>query len=200
MDAIETETIDQNGHTYRIAIYADPDASNPLDDWSETGTILSLDRVHRRFDSDEVESAIQKNPDAVVLNYIEHGCCRWAVVGEMPAGANCTWDSVAFAGVWIPDAETLASAKNYGGSTRRHFMRKRAREACEAYTRWCNGEVYGYDIDRVTTCAHCGEESKESLDSCWGFYGLDYCRSEAKAIVEARSEPPGAVEIHHDSD
>ena len=94
-------------------------------------------------------------------------------------------DSVSFAGVWLPDVETLQSARNYGGRTRQHFMRKRARQACEAYTQWCNGDVYGYEIERVTTCAHCGEESAESLESCWGFYGLDCCRSEAQASLQA---------------
>ena len=84
------------------------------------------------------------------LSYYEHGLCLWSVAGELPAGARCPWDSVAFAGVWLPDAETLASARNYGGRTRRHFMRKRARQACDAYTQWCNGDVYGYEIERVT--------------------------------------------------
>ena len=65
-------------------------------------------------------------------------------------------------------------------------LRKRARQACEAYTQWCNGEVYGYDIERLTACPHCGQETAESIDSCWGFYGLDYCRSEAQAAAEAR--------------
>jgi hypothetical protein len=50
MEAIETKTVEQDGQTYRISIYADPDAVNPLDDWSEMGTILSLNRRHVNFD------------------------------------------------------------------------------------------------------------------------------------------------------
>ena len=38
MDAIETKTIEHDGQTYRIAIYPDADAPNPLEDWSEMGT------------------------------------------------------------------------------------------------------------------------------------------------------------------
>jgi hypothetical protein len=99
----------------------------------------------------------------------------------LPAGARCPWDSVAFAGVWLPDAETLVSARNYGGFTRRMFMRKRAREACDVYTQWCNGEVYGYQVERVIACGTCGGEHAEAVDSCWGFFGLDQCLSEARA-------------------
>src|SRR5271157_1187896 len=197
MDAIETETIEQDGQTYRLAVYADPDASNPLEDWSEMGRLLSLNRRHGNFDPAGVEDALENNPDAVKLSYFEHGQCLWSVAGELPATARCRFDSVSFAGVWLPDSETLASARNYGGRTRQLFMRQRARQACDAYTQWCNGDVYGYEVERVTTCyevervttcAHCGEESKEPLDSCWGFYGLDYCLGEAKAAVEAMAK------------
>jgi hypothetical protein len=52
----------------------------------------------------------------------------------------------AFAGVWMPDTEMLASARNYGGFTRRAFLRRRARQACEADTQWCTGDVYGYRL------------------------------------------------------
>jgi hypothetical protein len=183
MDAIETETVERDGQTFRIRIYADPDAPNPLKDWSEMGSILSLNRRHVNFDPTGIEEAIESNPDAVPLSYFEHGLCRWSVAGELPAGARCPFDSVAFAGVWQPDAETLASARNFGGFTRRMFLRKRARQACEAYTQWCNGEVYGYEVERLTNCGQCGHEQAEQVESCWGFYRLDYCLSEARAAV-----------------
>jgi hypothetical protein len=103
----------------------------------------------------------------------------------LPRSARCPFDSVELAGVWLPDAQTLSSARNYGGSTRRHFMRLRARQACDVYTQWCNGDVYGYEVWRLTACSHCGEESAEAVDSCWGFYGMDNALSEAKnALAE----------------
>ena len=187
MDAIQTETIEHDGQSYRIAIYPDGDTVDPLEDWSEMGTILSLNRRHNNFDSDGVEDALGNNPDAVPLSYFEHGLCRWAVAGELPAGARCPWDSVPFAGVWLPDAATLASARPYGGWTRRQFMRKRARQACEVYTQWCNGDVYGIEITRIVTCPCCGEGKEEPVESCWGYYGLEDCLAEARAMVAARS-------------
>ncbi|APW58628.1 hypothetical protein [Paludisphaera borealis] len=183
MDAIETRTVEQNGQTYRITIYADEDAPNPLEDWSEMGAILSLSRRHANFDPDGIEEAIESNADAVPLSYYEHGSCLWCVAGELPAGAACPWDSVRFAGLWLPDADTLESARNYGGRTRFHFMRKRARQACGAYTLWCNGEVYGYEVERIVTCGECDGEKADPVDSCWGFFGLEVCRVEAAAAV-----------------
>lgn len=187
MDTIETTTVERDGQTFRIRIYPDGDAPNPLDDWGEMGTILSLNRRHRNFHPSRVEFEIENNPDAVPLSYFEHGLCRWAVAGELPAECRCRFDSVVFAGVWLPDAATLASARNYGGFTRRMFMRKRARQACDAYTQWSNGEVYGYQIERLTVCPECGQEGAEAVDSCWGFYGLDDCRSEAESAAGRRN-------------
>ena len=189
METVATETVEHDGQTYRITVYPDGDAPNPLEDWSEMGQILSLNRRHVNFDGAGVEAAIEDNPDAVPLSYFEHGLCLWSVAGELPAGCRCPFDSVALAGVWLPDAATLESAARYGGRTRRHFMRKRARQACDAYTRWCNGEVYGYAIERITTCPACGDEQAEAVDSCWGFFGLDDCLSEARATCVAVNPP-----------
>jgi hypothetical protein len=185
MDAIETKTVLLDGQTYRITIYPDGDARNPLEDGDEMGSILSLNRRHVNFDPEGIELAIETNPDAVPLSYFEHGLCLWAVAGELPPGASCRWDSVEFAGMWLPDAQTLASARNYGGRTRRHFMRKRARQACGLYTGWCNGEVYGYEVELITVCPCCGEEQARPVESCWGCFGLDYCLAEARAVLAA---------------
>jgi hypothetical protein len=45
----------------------------------------------------------------------------------------------------------------------------------ETYSQWANGEVYGYDVQ---------DKEGNSLDSCWGFYGIDYCREEALSQAE----------------
>jgi hypothetical protein len=62
------------------------------------------------------------------------------------------------------------------------------RQACELYTRWCNGEVYGYEVERIVACPACGVETPEPVDSCWGFYGLDECRGEAVSIVTSSAK------------
>ena len=42
--------------------------------------------------------------------------------------------------------------------------------ACETLTDWCNGSIYGYVVE---------DPDGNHLDSCWGFYGIDYCKHEA---------------------
>jgi hypothetical protein len=189
MEAISTEAVCHHGETFRITIYANPHAGNPLEDWGEMGRILSRNRRHANHMPGSVDELLEENPDAVPLSYYEHGLCLWRVAGELPAHLHCPWDSVGIAGFWLPDADTLESARNYGGWTRRQFMRRRAREACEAYTQWVNGDVYGYEIERVVTCPDCGEDSAEAVDSCWGFYGFGACLSEAKSHLASAAPP-----------
>lgn len=183
MRAIHMETVEGNGSTFRITLYPDHDAPNPLEDWDELGSILSLNRRHSSFDPDRVYEAIRHNPDAVPLRYFEHGLCRWSVSDELSEGFGCPWDSVAFAGVWLPDEHTLASARDHGGDARRHFLLERAQEACEVFTQWCNGDVYGYELYQVTLCPCCGSEQVTSLESCWGIYGINECRAAAMAAT-----------------
>ena len=189
MNAIETMTVEHKSQTFRIRIYPDCDAPNPLEDWSEMGTLLSLNRRHANYHPASIDDLLDNNPDAVPLSYYEHGLCLWSVAGELPAGANCPFDSVGIAGILASRLRNAESAKNYGGWTRRQFMRKRARQACDAYTQWCNGDVYGYDVENISVCPHCGEQTSEAIDSCWGFYGLDNCRNEAQSAIREGGQP-----------
>ena len=45
----------------------------------------------------------------------------------------------------------------------------------EVYRQYMEGDIYGFVIE---------DEEETHLDSCWGFYGLDDCLSEAKSIAE----------------
>jgi hypothetical protein len=185
MDIIESETVELNGKTYRISIDPDGAAPNPLEDWSEMGTILSLNRRHVNFAPDRIEAAVDDDGDAVPLSYFEHGLCRWSVAGEPPSPLGCPFDSVPFAGLWLPDDATRASASGYRGPERRSFLRERARQASDVYSQWCNGEVYAYEIRRVTICSGCGEEQAEIIDQCGGFYEWEDCWNAARAVLTA---------------
>jgi hypothetical protein len=182
--AIESETVELDGQTYRISISLDDAPPNPLEDWSEMGTILSLNRRHVNFDPAGIGEAIN-DPDAVPLGYFEHGRCLWSVAGELPPVACCPWDSMPFAGLWLPDDATRDSASGYGDPERRSFLRERARQASDVYSQWCNGEVSAYEIRRVTIGSGSGEEQAEIIDRCGGFYEREDCWNAARAALTA---------------
>lgn len=118
------------------------------------------------------------------------------VKGTMSNMPDFNWDGVNFAGIWIPDKECIASvdiwekeAKEKGEQFNRNDkFKEMAEQACKTYTAYCNGEVYGYQLElyRLQNDSdgaieeHGNYEHLDQLfeDSCWGFYGddIDYMK------------------------
>jgi hypothetical protein len=68
--------------------------------------------------------------------------------------------------------------EEYGGRlTKKRMERaeKCLRQEVATYDEFLTGQVYGYVIEA---------EDGRDVDSSWGFYGLDYCRKEAKSSAE----------------
>jgi hypothetical protein len=45
---------------------------------------------------------------------------------------------------------------------------------CKALDQYLTGDVWGYVIK---------DKDGETIDSCWGFYGHDYCETEGKSML-----------------
>jgi hypothetical protein len=62
-------------------------------------------------------------------------------------------------------------------------LSKQARKAAESkvaeWNQYLSGDVWGYAVE---------DESGETLDSCWGFYGHDYCKSEGESMLKFHQE------------
>ena len=153
--AIRTFSI--NG--YRVSIFQDETAPNPLRDMDEMGIIMSPSRNSVNFNP-AIEDA-REHPGMVDLGRTTNG------------------------DIWIPDNATMESAKLLTGQERADFMAERARQAIESFHRWLRGDVYGYVIDRVSKCECCSQEVVKHIDSCWGFYGFDDCVAEATSEAKA---------------
>jgi len=49
------------------------------------------------------------------------------------------------------------------------------------FNQYLRGEIFGYVIE---------DKSEEDKDSCWGFYGMDYCIEQAKEAAGYEPPPP----------
>lgn len=64
-----------------------------------------------------------------------------------------------------------------------------AEQACQQYTDWCNGNCYGYTVERHTRAdADSSWEFVEEVDSCWGYVGGDYAESVLAEAMEQYKE------------
>lgn len=181
-----------------VTLAHDSDAQNPLEDSDGMGRIQSLGRRHgNRITAEEFATVMADDKDAVALSYFEHGNCQWFVRSEQNRHIpDFQWDGVDVAGVWTPDAYLRDDeAKGLKGAERAAKMREWAVQACETYTSWCNGEVYGYIIEvyavRLDDSGEVCEDRDvyqalgEPLyeDACWGHVGSDWAREATRDAV-----------------
>lgn len=206
-------------HILFIGLHYDPDASNPLEDCDGIGEIEAIDsRRHSGISLELALSRMWRDEDIIPLRFRDGNLCEWSVSPEadeafrtiratrhaaLLLGRDQDEALEAFdpdwanhiGGIWTPDKCVRDSYTGQDGLSRRDWMVKQAEGACETYTDWCNGSVYGYDVrlyklrktsdgepfDRLDDY-RLDKEVKE--DSCWGFYGWDYFVDEVKSVIK----------------
>jgi hypothetical protein len=153
--------------------------------WDNLGTMVMF---HKRYDLgdkdhgyrsedyngwDELEKAIRKEKDASVCIPIfgyDHGGLTINT-----SGFSCPWDSGQLGFVFVSDEKLK---KEFGRKRITDALLDRAREILrnevETYDQYLTGDVWGYIIE---------DEDGEHIDSCWGFFGHDYCQKEAEEML-----------------
>jgi hypothetical protein len=181
----------------------DSDAENPMDQYAN-GTIHSFSSNHANFigyDKDDEVRALVTNSDNVVLQYSEHGSCRWSVQGDDVPGEDFNWDGVRFGGIWVSDEEVLANVNVTDPSLKREAIVKYAQGVCEVFTDWCNGECFEYRIEvyplvkynddaPITSRSYYQDSPVEpDEDACGNFVGYDGFEDSAnEALTELLGE------------
>lgn len=128
------------------------------------------DNVLWDYDTEVEDCYKGPDPDAVLLDLYEHSGCIWSVHNS---GPNCRWDTSGGAATWIPnDCLRLELDSCTNPQDRRDMAVKFAEQACEAYTSYCNGDVYGCVVEVFELKDEAWVQVSE--DSCWGFIGYDY--------------------------
>jgi hypothetical protein len=89
---------------------------------------------------------------------------------------SCPWDSgqVGFIYVLLDKARADFNVKRIGRRVRRRAIESLEQEV-KTYSEYLQGEVYGYTVER---------EDGETIDSCFGFFGFDLCKSEATSAAQ----------------
>lgn len=175
------ETIERDGFT--AYIYYDTDTPNPRKDWDNFGKIVSRKLTsdeHFEFSGDsetDIKRLKQEFGATVILPiYMDsHG-------GDTvnTTGFSCPWDSRQVG--WI-FATTEDICKIYGCKRVYPVIRRKVKQLLineiKTYDQYIRGEVYGYVLF---------DNAGNEIDSCWGFYGLDYVKEEVNSIIDYRSK------------
>lgn len=177
----ETETIGK----YQIEIIQDSDPESPRE-WDNLGTMVCF---HRNYDLGdkhdynhndyngwkEMKESIIRNENVGVilpLYLYDH-----SGITMNTTGFSCGWDSGQVGFIFV-SKEKIREEFGVKYVTKKVIekVEKLLVGEVETYDQYLTGDIYGY---RITDT-----ETDEELDSCWGFYGSDYCLEEAKRIVQ----------------
>jgi hypothetical protein len=128
-----------------------------------------------------IEGDLEKNYVILPLYLYDHSGIT------MSTGAfSCPWDSGEIGFIYV-SMERAREEWGHGDASDEE-IRARAEKylegEVETYDAYISGQVYGYRIVETFGEDEDEDEGGEELDSCWGFFGLDYCREEARSNAE----------------
>lgn len=153
-----------------ITIKHDDDPESPRE-WDNLGTIIHW---HKRYNLGDIsvnrEEIAEYLEDSVYLPvYIyDHG---GVTIRTTPF--QCDWDSGQVGYIFVKREKIL---KELGKKRLTKSLRKRVLDILkceiETFNQYLTGDVYGYIL-----------KGDGINDSCWGFYGVEYCKEEALSLA-----------------
>jgi len=181
---IETKDVVKDNKKYRIKIIQDENPFSPRED-DNLGTMVCF---HSRYNlgdkhdfSREEAREFLKSKEICVslpLYLYDH-----SGITMNTSGFSCRWDSGCVGFTYVTKEQVR---KEYGVKRITKEVIEKVTKVLEGevqtYDQYLRGDVYGYEIYEVTTCSE-GHEHENFVDSCWGFYGEEYCMTEAESIV-----------------
>ena len=184
---------------YHIKIEYDEDAANPRKEWDNAGTMVCWHRRYILGDEQPKESpqdylnglaeeygVIRDDDDNVDQEVVALLLAKHYVILplylmdhssiSMSTGSfNDPWDSgqVGFIYMGMIKAHKEWGAADVDDGLVITQAKRCLEQEVEIYDQYLRGDVYGYVIEED----NCDE-------SCWGFFGLDYCIQQAREVVD----------------
>jgi len=150
---------------FRMGLISDLIPESYYDDW---GNISD-------GNLEKIEALFEKHYISLPLYLYDHSGIT------MSTGSfGCPWDSgqVGFIAV---SKEDVRKEYDWKQLTKKRIQQieEYLRNEVKTYDQYLTGDVWGYVIEN---------EEYDIFESCWGFYGHDYCETEAKSMLECEQK------------
>lgn len=169
---MEIKNIQQSGYTLRIL--TDDNPESPAD-WENLGQIaycsdrytLGTEHVSR----DRLDEIAQGIEDGSLIGLPVYAYIHGGVT--ISTGAfSCPWDSGQCGFVYCTRKQAIAE---WGDTPDCETNALRVlRGEVKTFDQYLRGDVYGYVIE---------DKDGDVVDSCWGFYGIEYAEEEARSAL-----------------
>jgi hypothetical protein len=175
---MDHETIELEHAT--IEIHRDDDPADPRREHDNVGTMVCFHSRYRLGDDHEFtpESArefIEEQGDNILwlpLYLYDH-----SGITISTAPFSCPWDSGQIGFIYCTQKQI-----NHEWNGDRDAARKYLFGEVSTYDQYLTGDIWGFVVK---------DEHEEIVDSCWGFYGYEYC------VSEARDSAQHCLEVAH---
>lgn len=176
---VETKVVD--GVT--IKIYPDDDDFNPRTEYDNLGTMLCY---HRNYNLGDVKAskntsmdeckAVSNRDDVVALPlylYDHSG------ITMSTSAFSCPWDSGQVGIIYVTHEKIKAEYGDTSPETLAKVKTYLVGEV-ETYDQYLRGDVYGFVLE--------DEDGEDLGNSCWGFFGMEFCLEEAESAATAEAK------------
>lgn len=166
--------------TLSLSIVQDEHYDSPRD-WDNLGTMVCF---HNRYDlgdkhnySIEEAQSLLKRKDVLALPLYLYDHSGLSISAS---SFSCQWDSGQVGFIFVTH-EKIKKDFNVKRLTKKVLenAKKSLLSEVKAYDQYLTGDVYGYSIT---------DANGEHIDSCYGFFGYEYCKSEAESQLKYFNE------------
>ncbi len=171
---------------YKIEIFPDEYPMDPRTDYDPLGTMVCFGKYdylgdkHDFSDFDEAQKFLKnKRRIAIVLPLYVYD---HSGITMNTTGFSCRWDSSYVGWIYIT-REKVREEYSYKRISKKLIERVTGYLVNEVkeYDQYLTGNVYGYRITEINPDDP--DEEGEEVDSSWGYFGDEYCMSEAESVV-----------------
>jgi hypothetical protein len=138
------------------------------------------ERIATQYLKQKQDQALEDNYIILPVYMYEH-----SGIALSTGSFSCPWDSGQVGYIYVSKEKVI---EEYGDWTAETVAKasKQLENEVETYSQFVNGEVYGFIIE---------DKDGEYVDSCWGFFGYDFCLEEAKQAADYARKQADELEL-----
>lgn len=184
----------ENAYSYKLSLACakDPRLGERIERIEDkaAGDLYSIDYNSREFEERRqqcahdcrlaIDKVLDKHYVMLTLFLYDH-----SGITMRTSPFSCPWDSGPVGFIYA-SYETIR--KEFGVKRVTKAVRENAerllRSEVETYDQYLTGDVWGYRILEINPESPDDQDTFEQIDSCWGFFGSEYCKEQAEEQVE----------------
>lgn len=179
---------------YKVRMFYDESPESPRE-WDNVTTMICFHRNYKLGDRNnpfsgndfstwkQLEKLIKENYNVFMIKplYLYDHSGQTISTSPFPDYYSTVRDSMCIGFVFIEEKKWKMCMGDTEVTEER--LNEIINNEVETYDKYIRGDIYGYEVVKVSKCDH-GHEHEEHIESSWGYYDEDECMSEGESVVK----------------